>query len=250
MENNSNLDIFVCTYKDFEPVAHHPCYKVINANDINGDVAENGLKGSFYSEILTYLYVWKNYKLKDYVGFCHYRKYFAFMDEIPDMDEVFQKKDMITANPMTFGCSVEKQYELCHNIDDLHIVGQLIKKSPKYKEYYEYYQKFITGQMMFPCNMFIMRKEDFVSYCNFIEDILNGYLNEVGLDIEGRIEENKEKYLKDFSPNDRVDYQYRIGGYLAERLTNIFIMKNAKTVLTFPIKQTETKYSLERQSRK
>lgn len=246
MKDNSNLDIFICTHKDFQPVVCNPCYKVINAKDINGDIADNGLKGSFYSEILTYLHVCKNYELKDYVGFCHYRKYFSFLNDIPDMDEIFQKRDVVVAMPVTFGCTIEKQYELCHNIDDLHIIGEIIKKSSKYEDYYEYYERFIKGQIMIPCNMFIMKKDDFISYCSFIEDILNAYLEKVGLNIEERIKENKEKYLKDFSPNNTAEYQYRIGGYLGERLTNIFIMKNTKKMMPFPMKQTEVKYDIEK----
>ena len=54
-----------------------------------------GLKGSFYSEIMSYFYIKDNIELKKYVGACSYRKYFEFMDDIPNMDEVFKQCDAI-----------------------------------------------------------------------------------------------------------------------------------------------------------
>ena len=68
------------------------------------------------------------------------------------------------------------------------------------------------------------------------------YLDIIGTDIKKRIEDNKEKYLKDFSPNNTVEYQYRIGGYLAERLTNVFVEKHFKKIKTYGVKITEFKY--------
>ena len=72
--------------------------------------------------------------------------------------------------------------------------------------------------------------------------MLQKYIERVGVDIKKRIEDNKEKYLKDFSPNNTVEYQYRIGGYLAERLTNVFVEKHFKKIKTYGVKITEFKY--------
>ena len=69
------------------------------------------------------------------------------------------------------------------------------------------------------------------------------YLNVVGTDINKRIEDNKDKYLKDYYPNNTVEYQYRIGGYLAERLTNIFLMKKFKKMKIYNVIITEDKYN-------
>ena len=87
-----------------------------------------------------------------------------------------------------------------------------------------------------------MKKADFIEYINFIKKIMYEYLDIVGTDIKKRIEDNKEKYLKDFSPNNTVEYQYRIGGYLAERLTNVFVEKHFKKIKTYGVKITEFKY--------
>ena len=76
--------------------------------------------------------------------------------------------------------------------------------------------------------------------------MLDDYLNIVGTDINKRIEENKDKYLKDFYPNNTVEYQYRIGGYLAERLTTVFIYGNFKHIKPYDVIITENKYNKEK----
>ena len=238
---NNNLDIFICTHKDFEPLVKNKTYKIINSNKINNDTW-NGMKGSFYSEIMSYFYIAENYKLKDYVGFCHYRKYWKFLNEIPNIDELFKTYDAIVAKPLTYKYSVYEQYKKCHNIEDVEIVRNIIHE--KFNDYEKAFDVFFKGKLMLPYNMFIMKREDFLEYIEFISNVLDEYLKVVGTDIEKRIEENKDKYLKSFSPNNTVEYQYRIGGYLAERLTNVFIIKKFKRLKPYGVIITENKYSL------
>lgn len=244
IHEKDNLDIFICTHKDFEPIVKNKVYKTINCNDINNDTW-NGFKGSFYSEIMSYFYIAKNYELKDYVGFCHYRKYWKFMDDIPDMDEVFEDCDMIAAKLRKTKINMREEYKKFHNIDDLNIVENIIDE--KYPEYKVAFRTFLYGNAMFPYNMFIMKKDDFLKYCEFIEGVLNEYVKVVGHDIVKRIEDNKDKYLKDFYPNNTVEYQYRIAGYLAERLTTVFIYKNFTRIRTYNVEITENKYKKDKQ---
>jgi len=88
-----------------------------------------------------------------------------------------------------------------------------------------------------------MKREDFKEYIDFIFSILDEYLKIVGTDINKRIYDNYEKYIKRFYPNNSVEYQYRIGGYLAERLTNVFLMKHFKRMKIYPVIVTENKYN-------
>lgn len=244
------LDIFIGTYKTFNPTVNNFSYKVIYGNH---DVFEYGnlkyfecidesskLDDRFYSEIYMLRNLPKDYELPKYVGFCHYRKYFDFMDDIPNMDEIFDKYDAVLANEVEFTVSVREQYAKYHNIEDLEIVERIIKE--KFSEYCDAFDKLMDGNKLFPYNMFIMKREDFKEYIKFIGDVLDEYINVVGDDIEKRLIENKEKYLKKFSPNDTYEYQYRIGGYLAERLTNVYVLKHFKNIMTFGVKITEEKY--------
>lgn len=237
----NNLDIFICTHKEFKPPVKSNIYKIVNASKINNDTAENGLKGSFYSEIMSYKYVNDNAQLKKYIGFCSYRKYFSFMDDIPDMDKIFSECDAIIGKPIIYHTRTIKQdYAKCHNVEDLYIVGGII--ADKYPSYCNSWHNFIDGHIFIPYNMFIMKSEDFKEYIKFVFDILDEYVKIVGIDIEKRIENNKEQYLKNFYPNNTIEYQYRIGGYLAERLTNLFVIAHFKKLKAYPIKITEKKY--------
>lgn len=240
MEEKNDVDIFICTHKEFDNPLTNPIYKVINSNDINGDVAENGLKGSFYSELLSYFYIREHFELKKYVGFCSYRKYFAFLDDVPNMDELFEHCDAVVCKPLRFERTVEKQYDVCHNIDDLKILEGIIKE--KFPEYESSFQEIMHNNIIFPCNMFIMKREDFIEYVDFVKGALDEFVKVIGTDIEKRIEDNKDKYLKNFSPNDEVWYQYRIGGYLGERLTSVFILKKFERVKAYKMIITEQKY--------
>ena len=246
-DNEDKLDLFICTHKDFEPPVKNPCYKIVNAKDINNDTAENGLPGSFYSELLIYFDVAKRKDLKDYVGFCHYRKYFSFMDNIPIMDDSFKECDVIAVRPKKFNGTLREQYAKWHNVDDFDIMCEIIEK--KYPEYSDAMKKhFKDGVYMFPCNMFIMKKEDFLTYVDFVRDILDEYINIVGRNIDKRIEDNKEKYLKNidgYPQNSEVWYQFRIGGYLAERLTSLYLFKNFKRIKVYKMIETENKYKKE-----
>ena len=166
------------------------------------------------------------------------------MDNIPDIDKIFKDFNVIVAYPLKLIYTVREHYKKFHNIEDLEIVENIIKE--KHPEYYETCEKFLNGRIRIPYNMFIMRKEDFQEYIKFMSDVLNEYIKIVGTDINKRIEDNKDKYLKSFYPNSTIDYQYRIGGYLAERLTNVFILKRFKNIMTCPVIITENKYSLKR----
>ena len=237
---NCNINIFICTHKNFEPIVNSSVYKIINAKEINNDTAPNGLKGSFYSELMAYKYIAENLKLPKYVGFCSYRKYFSFLDDIPNMDEIFSEYDAVCSKPKVLKTNVKLQYSYCHNIEDLYIVGGII--ADKYPQYANIWKNFINGNILIPYNMFIMKREDFKEYIDFIFSILDEYLKIVGTDINKRIDGNKDKYLKKFYPNDTVEYQYRIGGYIAERITNIFMMHKFKKIKTYPVIVTEDKY--------
>ena len=239
----NNLDIFITAYKDFTPVVHDEVYKVIDTREI--DQSEYPLTDRFFSEVVLFFHIAEKMELKDYIGISHYRKYFNFMDDIPDVDKIFENCDAVLPSPTKFAKNIKEQYGCCHNIEDLEIVMDIIDE--KYPEYSEVSHLFFEkSKILFSCNMFIMKKEDFLEYVEFLRGILYEYLNRVGTDIYKRIEDNKDKYLKNSSkwPNmGEPWYQYRIGGYLAERLSNVFYLKKFKKIKMFPIKVTEAKYS-------
>lgn len=252
MENN-NLDMFIGTQKTFTPAVKNKTYKIIVGNheiENNSNLElinckhDSTLDDRFYSELYMLDYVSKNIELKQYVGFCHNRRYFSFLDDIPDLDKTFSEYDAVCSKPKILKTNVKSQYLSCHNIEDLYIIGGIIAE--KYPEQANMWKNFINGNILIPYNMFIMKREDFKEYIDFIFSILDEYLKIVGTDINKRIYDNYEKYIKRFYPNDSVEYQYRIGGYIAERCTNLFMMYKFKKIKTYPVIITENKYQNEK----
>lgn len=257
-----NLDIFILTHKNFEEKVSNDVYSVLanvddpidtsltvfrdteKENKVNGiDDSITDMNG-FYSELTMTYWLWKNYDVKDYIGICHYRRYYNFFDNIPNIDEVFKEHDIILPQPMKFHQSLKVQYFYCHNILDLDIVVDIIKEDFPY--YYDSANEVLNGKTFYPCNMFIMKKKDFNEYCEFIFGVLKKYLERIGCqniqDIEKRVKNDSRHYLKPFHPNKEVWYQMRIGGFLAERLLNIFVKYKFKKVKHYPMVITEKKY--------
>ena len=232
-----NVDIFICTHKSFETSVKSNIYKILDSRYMNPNLP---LKDDFFSEFYQYKYVDDNIPLKKYIGFCHYRRYFDFLDNIPNLDELFEEYDAIVAKPLKYKISVKDQYAICHNIEDLYIIGGILADT--FPDYCKMWHNFINGNVMIPYNMFIMKQEDFKEYCNFVFGIMNEYIKIIGKDVNKRIENNKEKYIKEQYPNSEPQYQYRIGGYIGERLTNIFLMTHFKKMKTYSVIVTEDKY--------
>lgn len=231
-----NTKIFISTYKDFTPMVKSTNYQVIDSRNI--EVPSLKLDDKFYSELYQYRWIYDNLydELPQYVGFCHYRKYFSFFDNIPTMTD----EKCIIVKPLYFNCSVKYQYGMFHNIEDLEIVENIIKE--KYNEYVPTMEKYFLGNKFIQCNMFVIKKELFKDYINFIFGVLDEYIKIIGCSVIERINNNKTKYLKPFYPNSTIDYQYRIGGYLAERLTGIFLLHNFKHFEEYEMIVSEKKY--------
>ena len=234
-----NVDIFVCAHKNFETKVKNPVYKILSVGNNTELIGDNILRddsgdnishmNKFYSELTGYYWVWKNYQTKDWVGFCHYRRYFNFFDNIPDLNSM--DCDVIVPQEIYCYPSPLEQYGACHNIKDLEMVCDIAHK--KYNIPKSIIDEVLTGKTLYLFNMFIMKKEIFNEYCEFMFDVLNEYLNKHNItnfnDVVDMIENNKIEYLKEFKPNSEISYQARIGGFLSERLFNIWLKwKNLK----------------------
>ena len=240
----SNLKLYITTHKEFEKKVNDDVYEVLDVRETNKDVFEKTrMDNGFLSEFTNMFWVADNCDLPDYVGFCHYRRYFSFMDDIPNLDELFTKYDAIIPSQIKLNGSVKGHYAYYHNIEDLYIIGGII--ADKHKEYVDAWNKVINNEFIFPYNMFIMKREDFLEYVSFVKDILSTYMAIIDYDVEKRINNNKNMYLKniqDCPQNGEVWYQKRIGGYIGERLTNAFIYYKFKNVLLCNVNITENKY--------
>lgn len=252
-----NIDIFICGYKPFEPSVSSGMYKILYSKSVD-DVDSSGLEthvcnldymrlnDTYVSEFAQMKWARDNLPLKDYVGICHYRRYFSFKDNVIDFDGLFSKYDAIVAKPIMYKTNTfRKQYELCHNIEDLDLMYEVVKEL--YPSYIEKFDILMNSKVVFPCNIFVMKREDFKRYVDFEFDCAYRFLDKIGgtaESIEARVDNNKEKYLKKMYPNSEPWYQKRMIGYLMERLTNVFIVNEFDKLCMCKVLVTEDKYGL------
>ena len=211
---------------------------------LHDDDGENiSSKNRMYCELTAQYWAWKNDPDADYYGFWHYRRYMSFaegqlptnpfedvcLDYLDDdslkvlsLDEnVMREKislyDVIATTPVVLRklnkClkSNRHQYEITpyQYEEDLDVMLEIIRE--KYPDYYDtanwYLNKSPVG---YYCNMFIMKKELFIQYSEWLFTIL---------------EEHERR-------RDYTDYDvtgYRVSGYLGERLFAIWYMHLKKT---------------------
>lgn len=227
----ASLKIYVCAHTDFDCPVKAKEYKVMDARSLKMELP---CPSRFYSEFATFKKIAGYKSLPKYVGFCQYRRYFDFMNDVPDVEKLFEECDVVAARPMRFNVNTYQQYARSHNAEDLDIVRDIVKE--KYPEYYEGLEAMLKGNRLYANDMFIMRREDFKRLVEYVFDVIGEYLERIGTtDIEGWVKENREKYVKAKGLGASEAYQTRIGGYLMERLTSAFIMQLGR-VKEFPIR--------------
>jgi len=246
-----DCDIFICAHKDFDCYPKDNTYKIITDKDklakenysleiIENTPSKNELFNLSYNEGSHIFYIYNNYAYKKYIGFCHYRRYFDFENEI-DLDEIFQKHDIIIPSKLNFnGMNLYDQYGYFHNLDDLNIVLDIISEDFP-STIYNNVMKYMAMPILIPYNIFIMKSKDFGDYCNFVFPILKKF-DEIRHfknknDINKYVTKHADQYLKPFPPNNTVEYQSRLEGFLLERLTSLYIMMTFKNPLELKIIQ-------------
>ena len=185
----------------------HPDNTYDNISDLN----------LIFNEMTSIYWFWKNYKNMDslkYVGYNHYRRIFHPLDFVD-----YDKYDIICAKPIEFKCiTVYQQYCIQHKKDDINTLINVL---------YKFYNittiaNYIELQTFYaPCNMFIMKKELFNEYCEFMFKLLFILKDKIKLD-------NKD------------NYQHRALAFLSERLTSFWIYQ--KMLKDYKIKQINIKY--------
>ncbi len=160
-------------------------------------------KNESYCELTALYWAWKNLKDVDYIGLCHYRRYFKMTNA--ELSEAMNSCDILLAKPLTLSTSVYNELVYWTCLEDATVfIDSILSLFPEYKEdvisYYFMENKFSQ------CNMMLMSKEKFYEYCNFIFPIIQ--LTESRIKISG--------YTR----------QRRVFGYLAETALGLWLKHN------------------------
>ena len=227
------LKIFIASHCDLDCPVKHPAYEILDSRTMNGD-RYGELSGSYFSELFNYHWAASNLQLPDYVGFCGYRKYFSFMDDVrPDvLIPAVKKFGCLCGQKVHFTETVRQQYAWNHNICDLETLTYCAlpgHDGPIDEEFNKFFDRFLDGHDMFTCNMFIMEKSDFLRMINFIWAVLTEFDNwQFSGDKTSDADVQKHVYDEFMRGHTRciggIRHQSRIAGYLGERLVSAYIM--------------------------
>lgn len=204
-----------------------------------------------YCELTTQYWAWKNVDA-DYIGFCHYRRYFDFSDtsheenaygEVIDdyIDIVSQREymledahirkvvknyDVITTpvedirSYMGENSTIRSQYDAAPKlfVEDLdRVIDILVARHPEYEQDAKAFLAGHTGRF---CNMFIMKKQIFHDYCAWLFPLLEEFVASADMNL----------YSKE---------GLRTPGHLAERLLNIYLLHHERIGAGWKMKQLQ-----------
>ena len=204
---------------------------------IGDDTGDNiSVLNNRFCETTAIYWAWKNFDKidnPDYIGFMHYRRHFLFGDQnyvpnfyglvkYPDLNNDYLKdnldddkiKKIVELYDLIIPKRIElelvngvknnyQQYKNSHNIKDLDKAFSLIIN--KYPEYEKYVNEYKSSNYAYFLDMFIMKKDIFFEYCNWLFSILFD--------------------LRYIIPPSSDSYQNRAIGFISERLTDIFFRK-------------------------
>jgi hypothetical protein len=213
MENN--LAVFMATHSS----KCKPVYKYIIPIQVgaklNNNIIENvtdstkdsiSEKNNIYCELTGTYWIWKNTNYQ-YLGLCHYRRYFQL--EYNQIESILQKKDIILPRKRIFRISIEEQYKREHYNKNWDIMLEVLKKS--YPKYYETSKRVFSDNKLYAYNMLITKQSIFNNYCEWLFGVL-------------------QKVQTKISLSDLYKPEARYIGFIGERLLTLYVIHNGLDV--------------------
>ena len=172
-------------------------------------------KNPNYCELTGLYWAWKNLKA-DYIGLAHYRRHYSngkrFGDKkdkvinSTEMEKKLKDTDILLPTPRNYWIETNySQYAHAHHAIDLDTTRDILKeKYPQYIAAWDSSMKKTTGHRF---NMFVMKKEFFDQYCEWLFDVL--------FELENRLD------ISAYNKNDS-----RVFGFVSERLLDVWIETN------------------------
>lgn len=230
----ATICIYQVSHKKFTPIGNRG-YAVIGVGDdisgyLNDKTGDNIAKFNKKINECTALYwMWKNSET-EYIGLNHYRRVFESEFNIgwplQDVEALLLllKFDVIVAQAVVFHDNSVKSMlskEICQEAFEVswkELVNIFEKKNPEDKDAFK---RVMEGNIIFPCNMFIMDREKVNEYCDWIFPILFELIDRV------EIKEEWDAYSK------------RVLGFWAERLFTVWLYLCGYRVKELPILLTD-----------
>lgn len=236
---NKDLNIYVLQHKPY--VNNHPYLEnriplQVGAwdkdqfcviRDCTGDNISN--KNKVYLETTGHYWVLKNDIHSEYVGIEHCCRQFLEFDTEEKIKEVLGEYDIILPQKAYGKHTIEMNYALCHIHNDLLVCKDIIYDIDQ--NLGKMFDDYVSNESAFYwANIFITRWDIFEHAWKFVFNVLSKYEQRMGFkrisDWRHYVENMgvDHEHFKVRHPDlSWVDYQMRIGGYLAERLFSFYV---------------------------
>lgn len=219
-----NIKVLVATHKEYQMPTGDVYLPVFVGNAIHpennpgfqgDDEGENiSLKNKNYNELTAIYWAWKNLDA-DAVGLVHYRRYLGKTKK-KDFSSILNKNDITNLFDSGNDVIVPKRrdyliesnyshYINSHEQEPINKLKEIILSD--YPEYNKSYHKVMNDHKAHMFNMFIMRRELFDQYCEWLFDIL-------------------AKIEKEIDITKYSTYEKRVYGFLSELMLDIWLDKN------------------------
>lgn len=220
-----NIKILVATHKQYwmpTESVYMPIHVGREGKDDLGYVGDNtgdhiSQKNSNYCELTALYWAWKNLDA-DYIGLVHYRRYFTNKEvrsvegkkeqilTTANWEELLSKHLVVVADKRKYYIeSNRSHYNHAHHSEGLDVTEEIIAEL--YPEYSAAFTKVCNRTWAHMFNMFVMRRDLYNQYCEWMFTIL------------GELEK-----CVDISDYDA--YESRIYGFVSEILLDVWLEKN------------------------
>lgn len=202
--------------------------------DLCDNLGESNIseKNPIYNELTATYWIWKN-STENIVGLCHYRRFFVtwigkfinvisgkkmfFLTEAK-INSALKKRQVIVHNLTFFAEGIEKQFMRTQNDTDIDIVRHVINY--EFNDYSLAFEHVMKRKHVHLLNMIIAPKDLFDSYCEWLFAVLF----------------KTEEVIRDKYPERDLS---RAMGMLAERLLDVWLVKNKIKIKAMPAINTE-----------
>ncbi len=226
------LQIYVMTHVSFDLPAdpiYHPLHVGRALKDDLGypgdDTGDNISRlNPLYSELTGLYWAWKNVRNTEYIGLCHYRRYFLNAQKRimsrADFMPLLAEYDVLISEHATAAVSYRDTYAEAHNIHDLEAVGAAIRTL--YPDCFPIFQEVLDGRKIYCGNLFVTTKELFDEYAAWLFSVFDRASEQI-----------------DVSSYD--DYHRRVYGFLSEQLIYVWVRWRGLRFREVPIGFTQEK---------
>lgn len=171
-------------------------------------------KNASYCELTGLYWAWKNISA-DYIGLCHYRRYFTRTNPINcekkkqvilsrnEWEKLLEKHPIIVPDKRKYYIETNRShYNHSHYAKDIDTTEKIIQE--KYPQYINAFTKVMKRTWAHMFNMFVMRKDYLDEYCTWLFDVLQ--------ELENRTDITNYNVI-----------EARIYGYISELLLDVWL---------------------------